>query len=344
MPDKLFAMHLARTCGGIRLDRSGGLDLPSGIRIYTSAPKIIDRGWTSIIGTHLRDKISRCDCALYLDDDLINKNLFPEDIASKQVTQHYWNNLSLSSNIFVDMQPIMIDGSVDPTRYSVSTIAQGAKIPPYFTSFYEEIQQEAFFDADEINVNFFEFYNYVRARPSKRLIHVRRIFMEALCSIDPFFRLHQFCRCLESLIVASEARNKNDRREKTKKTFQKRLSKIFDPSEKIENYLENCYDIRGKIEHVHFDELLENAKRDYRLKIIEKSIFTQQLTRLLLRSIIKNKIYWDAFSDDAKQNEFWNNNHIIFSGLPESGLKRRSIIKQFKPTEISDSALGLSAY
>ena len=109
-----------------------------------------------------------------------------------------------------------------------------------------------------------------------RFSHALHIYVETRAVGDLLDRIHQYCRCIEGLILPSAGN--------TKKQFKSRTELFIGPTH--HDLMGALYDIRSDVEHLHENRYLETFDRGVRLNLVKKEAIVEYVARAALVRII----------------------------------------------------------
>jgi hypothetical protein len=93
-----------------------------------------------------------------------------------------------------------------------------------------------------------------------RLFRTLDLYKEARTIADILERIHQYCRCIDGLILPEAG--------KTKAQFKCRTELFIGPG--YHDMMGEIYDVRSAVEHLHENRYLESFDRQTRLDILKK--------------------------------------------------------------------------
>lgn len=163
-----------------------------------------------------------------------------------------------------------------------------------------------------------------------RLNRVLSVYIEARPTRDVLDRLHQYCRCIEGLILPKTG--------DTKKQFKSRTELFIGP--RHHDLMGEIYDVRSAVEHLHENKYLETFDRNLRLEILKMEAVIEHIARTCLARIISNSSLWPHFANAAVLATFWSlpvDERRTIWGDPINPLEA---ITDFKPEYINNSELG----
>ena len=112
-----------------------------------------------------------------------------------------------------------------------------------------------------------------------RLNRVLSLYIEARSIRDILDRLHQYCRCVEGLILPKIGN--------TRKQFKSRTELFIGPSH--HDLMGEIYDVRSAVEHLHENKYLESFDRNMRLEILRMEAVIEYIAAHGARRLIQWK-------------------------------------------------------
>lgn len=170
----------------------------------------------------------------------------------------------------------------------------------------------------------------LRTGRSWRLIRTLTIFVDACTTSMMLDRIHQFCRCIEGLILPAEGRTKRD--------FKVRTELFVGPSH--HDLIGEIYDVRSAVEHLHDDKYLHGFDRARMLRLVEHEAILASLCRACLRRILSNPSILPHFANESALGAFWALSHQERQGIWGSPVDPRQALAGFQPAYVSDAMLG----
>jgi hypothetical protein len=156
------------------------------------------------------------------------------------------------------------------------------------------------------------------------------LYHEARTTIDSMERLHQYCRCIEGLIVPDDGKTRNQ--------FKSRTETFIGP--RHHDLIGEAFDIRSAVEHLHEDRYLHPFSRDIRLKLVKSEAVLEFVARTAIQRILLDQALWPHFANTVAAKAFWAmptaERQRIWGDLVSIG----DALQGFDPTYISDAELG----
>ncbi len=128
-----------------------------------------------------------------------------------------------------------------------------------------------------------------------RLWRTLEIFRKAVTLSDIVERVHQYCRCIDGLILPTVG--------KTAAQFKSKTELFIGP--KHHDLMEEMYQIRSADEHLNETKYLEVFDRDIRLDVLQKEMIVSFIVRRVLSHVIGTPHLWEHFANSATLEAFW---------------------------------------
>jgi hypothetical protein len=112
---------------------------------------------------------------------------------------------------------------------------------------------------------------------------------------DNMDRLHQYCRCIDGLIVSKQG--------EARKQFKSRTELFIGPLH--HDMMGETYDVRSDVEHLHENKHLEVFDRTARLELVKKLEMMEYIARSALVRIALEPKLWPHFANKSALQAFW---------------------------------------
>jgi hypothetical protein len=112
------------------------------------------------------------------------------------------------------------------------------------------------------------------------------IYTEARAIADILDRIHQYCRCIDGLILPDVG--------KTKAQFKYRTELFIGP--RHHDLIGEIYDVGSAVEHLHENRYLESFDRQTRLDLLKKEAITEHIARSAIARIVGDSNLWPHFA------------------------------------------------
>lgn len=128
-----------------------------------------------------------------------------------------------------------------------------------------------------------------------RLLSILQIYTKTRSNGDILDRLHQYCRCIDGLILPNAG--------ETKRQFRSRTELFIGP--RHHDMMGEIYDIRSAVEHLHENRYLENYDREIRLDLVKKEAIVEHIARTALARTVGDETLWPHFANTPALTKFW---------------------------------------
>ena len=163
-----------------------------------------------------------------------------------------------------------------------------------------------------------------------RLLRTLHIYIKTRAIGEPLDRIHQYCRCIDGLILPAIG--------KTKRQFKSRTQLFIGPTH--HDLMGGLYDIRSNVEHLHENRYLETFDREVRLDLVEKEAIVEYIARRALARIISNDALWAHFGNTAALEAFWSLSPDERSKVWGDPIDPLEPLANFDPKYLHDGRLG----
>ena len=128
-----------------------------------------------------------------------------------------------------------------------------------------------------------------------RLLRTLHIYFKTRAINEPLDRIHQYCRCIEGLILPAKG--------KTERQFKSRTELFIGPAH--HDLMGALYEIRSEVEHLHENRYLEVFDRDVLLDLSKTEAIVEYIARTALARIIRQEALWLHFGNAVALEKFW---------------------------------------
>jgi hypothetical protein len=242
-----------------------------------------------------------------------------------------YTGLLLSSRFGDAHKPTMVSGALVNGEISIRQQQDfGPSIRCDFR-FFLDVTLAELKQAGILGANLDALYNAKIPGGHWRLFRILALYSKARTVQELVDRVHQYCRCIEGLIVPPLG--------KSTKLFKTRTELFIGP--KHYKLMEDAYNMRGAVEHLHEDKYVYPFDRQKRLDILAKEAVTEHIARTVLQRIISNSNLWPHFANTAALENFWK--------LPDADRKKlwglpfnpMDALEKYVPDQIQNSQLGM---
>ena len=218
-----------------------------------------------------------------------------ESRSLQQCVQHFYVGLLLSAMFSPSHEPVMLtgarqDGAIGVRQQTDLDLPAPQVFRPYPPVVAGDIQLAAE-RAQQLDA----------MRPDTapvqllRLLRTLNIYVKTRTIKEPLDRIHQYCRCIDGLILPAIG--------KTKRQFKSRTELFIGPAH--HDLMGAVYDIRSDVEHLHENRYLETFDRDVRLDLVKKEAIVEYIARTALARIISQDALLPHFGNTAALEAFW---------------------------------------
>jgi hypothetical protein len=163
-----------------------------------------------------------------------------------------------------------------------------------------------------------------------RLFRVFHLYLEARAIRDNMDRLHQYCRCIDGLIVSKQG--------EARKQFKSRTELFIGP--RHHEMMGETYDVRSDVEHLHENKHLEVFDRTARLELVKKLEMMEYIARSAVVRIVLKPQLWPHFANTFALQAFWALDDQQRRALWGAAINPTDALAEFDPRYISDAQLG----
>lgn len=163
-----------------------------------------------------------------------------------------------------------------------------------------------------------------------RLFRILHLYLRARTISDNMDRFHQYCRCIDGLIVSKQG--------EARRQFKSRTELFIGPHH--HDMMGQTYDVRSDIEHLYEHKYLEKFDRALMIELVRKLEVMEYIARSALARIVLEPQLWTHFSNTAALQEFWGldvQQRRALWGVP---INPQDALANFDPSYLSDAELG----
>jgi hypothetical protein len=165
-----------------------------------------------------------------------------------------------------------------------------------------------------------------------RILRALSVYVKARSETQVLDRLHQYCRCIDGLILSEPG--------KGAKQFKSRTELFVGPGH--HDLMDKMYVVRSDVEHLHEHRYLETFDRAERLDLMRKEAIAEHIARNALAHIIANRALSPHFGNIAALGLFWQLSPPDRQKLwGNASIEPAEALADFDPEFISDSDLGV---
>ncbi len=218
-----------------------------------------------------------------------------ENQALQKHVWHFYVGLLLSAMFSPSHQPVLLTGA---RRNDVIDIRQqkdlDLPVPQVFRP-YPAIVAADIVSAAQLSLKLDAMLPTTVPGGLWRFFRTLHIYVETRAIGQLLDRIHQYCRCIDGLILPAIG--------KTKQQFKSRSELFIGPGH--HDLMGALYDVRSHVEHLHENQYLETFDREIRLDLLKKEAIVEYIARTALARIVGQDALWPHFGNTAALEKFW---------------------------------------
>jgi hypothetical protein len=299
----------------------------------TGASFDVPAEWRKWLGSIRADEVAGCN--LFLASKLTSATpdiLDGENLTLENRVWHFYVGLLLSAMFSPSHRPVLLTGA---RRDGVVGIRQhkDLELPlPQLFRPYPAVVAADIVSAAHLGQRLSTLPAAAASGGLWRFFRTLHIYVETRAVADLLDRIHQYCRCIDGLILPDIG--------KTKQQFKSRTELFIGPGH--HDLMGALYDVRSHVEHLHENRYLEDFDRAVRLDLMQKETVIEYIVRTTLSRIIGQGALWAQFGNTTALQKFW--------ALPPDDRRRLwgdpidplATLMYFDATHLHDGDLGKS--
>ena len=234
--------------------------------------------WREWLGSIRAEGVENCN--LFLLSKLASSTPDVLDAENKQLQQrvrNFYIGLLLASTFAPTHRPVMLTGSRRDGETGIRQQQDFDSPVPCLARRYPPVVPGNIRLAAQLG----EKLNALAQTPPNggpwRLFRILHIYVETRTITGIFDRLHQYCRCIDGLILSDPG--------KGKRQFRSRTKLFICPHH--HDMMGEVYEIRSNVEHLHENRYLEHFDREIRLNLAKKEAIIEHIARTALARILR---------------------------------------------------------
>ena len=306
-------------------------EIAPNLLVLTDTTFDIPSQWREWLGSVRADEVARSN--LFLVSKLASATPGVLDGENKSLQQRVWHfyvGLLMSVMFAPSHKPVMLtgarqDGEIDIRQQMDLELAVPQVFRRYPPVVADDIVLAAQFgqklgamDPETVPGGLWRFFRalnlYVETRATEKFVD----------------RIHQYCRCIDGLILPAIG--------KTKKQFKSRTELFIGPDH--HDLMGALYDIRSNVEHLHENRYLETFDRKVRLDLVKKDAIVEYIARTALARIISRDSLWPRFGNTAALKKFWASSPEERQEVWGDPIDPMVSVVDFDPQYLHDELLG----
>lgn len=252
--------------------------------------------WREWLGTIHSEEVEGSNLFLFSKMKSLHPNVV--DAESQELQRRVWNfyiGLLLASNFAPAHKPVILSGSrVDGEIKIRQQKTLDCPVPRIFKP-YPNVEIADIRRAALLGSNLLTWILHPPPNGSWRLFRTLAVYIAARTTGDVLDRLHQFCRCIDGLILPDIGQ--------TKRQFKSKTELFIGPHH--HNLMGEIYDVRSAVEHLHENRYLETFDRELRLSLLQKEAIVAHIARTALGHIVAVEALWHHFANTDSLERFW---------------------------------------
>lgn len=307
------------------------MELNGGLIAFSRETFQLPRHWRDWLGAIRSEEIEAF--GLYLVAKQNSRSPTILDGENQELTRrlgHFYAGLQLERRLHLPRAPFLASGGwnvhegVDVREFS-SLETTGAGIVNDLTGVSSQTLNNAAATAARLAALVLE-----RTTPHWRLMRCLAIFQRACGSNDILDRIHQFTRCVEGLIAATQGN--------TKRQFKSRTEVFVGPQH--HDLMGEIYDLRSDVEHLHENRHLETYDRVRRIRLGELEAIAEWVARSCLKRIILEPSVTSHFASEIALHDFWAFDPAARRSIWGPSIDPTTPLNGFNADYVSDEELG----
>lgn len=306
-------------------------NVTTNLSVFSDTKFSMPANWRKWLGSVRAGEVE--DCNLFLLSKLASSRPGVLDDENKTLQQRAWSfyvGLLLATTFAPAHRPVLLTGSRQDGEIDLRQSQDFDSPVPCLFRPYPPIVPDDIRLAARLGENLQTLSTAPLAGGHWRLFRTLHVYTEARTISEIVNRIHQFCRCIDGLILPAAG--------KTKQQFKSRTELFIGPGH--HDLMGELYDIRSAVEHLHENRYLEYFDRAKRLDLAKKEAIVDHIARTSLARVIGDKALWPHFGNTPSLEKFWaltpSERAKIWNG-PTDPL---AAVADFDPQYIHDGLLG----
>ena len=287
--------------------------------------------WQEWLGSIRAQEVEGCNLFLLSKLASLTPNVLDvENQTLQDRVSNFYIGLQLASTFAPADRPVMLTGSRRDGEIDVRQQSDFDSPVPCLFRRYPPVMPEEI----QLAAQFGEKLDALATTPPAggcwRLFSTLQIYTKARTNGDILDRLHQYCRCIDGLILPDAG--------KTKRQFKSRTELFI--GARHHDMMGELYDIRSAVEHLHENRYLESFDRATRLDLVEKEAIVDHIARTSLARIVGDDTLRPHFANTSSLAKFWKLTAVDWRRIWGDPIDPLDAIADFDPKNIRDGQLG----
>lgn len=285
------------------------------------------RGW---LGSMRTEELESCN--LFLISKMASTApdvLDGENQILSRCVSHFYTGLLLSSIFAPSHRPVLLTGSRRDGQTGIRSQSDFETPIPHSIRHYPSLLKSEIEEAARLAAAL-EAVVADTSRSNWRFFRALTLYVETRSLRDNMERLHQYCRCIEGLIMAEPG--------KALKQFKSRTELFIGP--RHHDLMGEMYEVRSAVEHLHEHRYLEKFDREVRLGLLRKEVVAEHIARTTLARIAGNDAILQHFANSTALEAFWALTPQERREIWGDPINLDDALAGYDPRYISDGQLG----
>ena len=286
------------------------------------------RGW---LGSVRADQVEGSNLFLMSKLESTTPGVLDGENQSLQLrVRHFYAGLLLSAMFSPSHEPVMLTGAREDGAIGVRQQADLDRPAPQVFRPYPPLVAGDIELAAQLAQQLDAMWPDTQPVQLLRLLRTLNIYVKTRAIRECLDRIHQYCRCIEGLILPAIGN--------TKRQFKSRTQLFIGPTH--HDLMGELYDIRSNVEHLHENRYLETFDREIRLDLVAKEAIVEFVVRSALARIIGNDALCANFGNTAALEAFWSLSPDERSDVWGDPIDPLEPLEDFDPRYLHDGRLG----
>ena len=253
-----------------------------------------------------------------------------ENQSLQQRVQHFYRGLLLSVMFSPSHSPVMLTGARSDGVTDIRQLSEFQLPAPQVFCPHPAIVADDIVIAAQLGRQFEAMVPGTVPGGSWRFFRTLHTYVEARTTGDLLDRIHQYCRCIDGLILPAIG--------KTTQQFKSRTELFIGPAH--HELMGALYKIRSHVEHLHENRYLETFNREVRLDLVKKEAIVEYIARTALARITNQDGLWRHFGNTAALGKFWALSSDERREIWGDPIDPMASLRDFDPEHLNDETLG----
>lgn len=303
----------------------------SDLWVLTDTTFDVPAQWREWLGTIRAEEVAGSN--LFLVSKLASTTpgvLNGENEALQRRVHHFYVGLLLSAMFSPSHEPVMLTGARQDRVIDIRQQSNLNLPTPQVFRRYPAIVADDILRAAQLGHKLYAMEPKTIPGGLWRFFRTLHVYVETRAIEELLDRIHQYCRCIDGLILPAIGR--------TRQQFKSRTELFIGPGH--HELMGALYDIRSHVEHLHENRYLETFDRDVRLDLVKKEAIVEYIARTALARIISRDALWPHFGNTTALEEFWALSQERRQEIWGDPIDPTAPVADFDPNQLHDGNLG----